>query len=402
MDYYKKYLKYKEKYLKLKKQIGGFTLKLEEWRPIENSGQHNCGIYTSELYPKYILKCGGSIYNEMIDQIKKINDKIQLFPNILDSCIINKQRFTTMQKLDGDITNIYFNLLPKMILKNMTEEGLITTEEQKTTLLGLFLGKCNYTMSNSNDIYIYLDKFTFDRLRDPEIHELYLKYFSENQHVLEQKVEIPIKENTYQVYNRSSIDLINTDFQQTKATINKIKTMYGISLELYDTFMTKLQAEWASHHEVITKEMIKIKLLLFNEGYVYEDNKFDNFGYILSNIPIDDYRKFKAPRILGGRYLYVYLLDWDSGFSNVWNDGSIDLKKIIDDVNNGMNFTANGQYRLSNMNRNKLTNESGENLVLLGITPEMVAILEKPYVFDISRFRHMFTTIEDVKTYVGF
>jgi len=109
MNYYNKYLKYKNKYLKLKNQIGGtYTLNLEEWKKIENSGQHNCGIFISDVYPKYILKCDS---DDKLDKIIEINKTIQLFPKIIDSTKIDKDAYITMQKLDGDITNIYFNLL---------------------------------------------------------------------------------------------------------------------------------------------------------------------------------------------------------------------------------------------------------------------------------------------------
>ena len=42
MDYYKKYLKYKEKYLKLKSLIGGFTYDLKNEKPVKYNA--NCKI----------------------------------------------------------------------------------------------------------------------------------------------------------------------------------------------------------------------------------------------------------------------------------------------------------------------------------------------------------------------
>jgi hypothetical protein len=112
MSYYeKKYLKYKNKYIKLKNQIGGiFTLNLKEWVLIENSGQQNCGIFISSVYPTLILKCGTNSY--IISMANEINQIMQLFPKIIDNTYIDPNNYTTMQKLDGDITSIFFNLFP--------------------------------------------------------------------------------------------------------------------------------------------------------------------------------------------------------------------------------------------------------------------------------------------------
>ena len=121
MLYYKKYLKYKNKYLELKFQSGGnYTLNLEEWTEIENSGQQNCGIFLSKKYPDYILKCGTS--SETSSWVNEINQQVQLFPKIINDTIMNEGNYTTMQKLDGDITSIFFNLFPKIILDKMLIE----------------------------------------------------------------------------------------------------------------------------------------------------------------------------------------------------------------------------------------------------------------------------------------
>jgi hypothetical protein len=101
MDYQKKYLKYKKKYCFLKNQTGGFILNLLEWTEITNSGQNNCGIFLSNTYPKYILKC--EIDNESNDSrlndVIKINNTIQLFPKIINISKIEGKSYITMQKL---------------------------------------------------------------------------------------------------------------------------------------------------------------------------------------------------------------------------------------------------------------------------------------------------------------
>ena len=400
MEYKEKYLKYKKKYLQLKNQIGGYILKLEEWTKIENSGQHNCGIFISDIYPKYILKCESSNELGTIHEVININNKIQLFPKIIDFTTIENSTYCTMQKLDGDITNIYFNLFPKIALKNIIDNELIN-EKQKETLFDLFLGKCNYTMQNSKDLSIFLNKIIFDCLIDPEIYDLYIQYLESNPQVINKNSNFTIKGNEYNNIYNFNIDMTIESFNDSKNILDKIKKFSDISLELYDKFMNELIKLWESYHEIIIKEIIKIKLVLLKLGYCYEDNKYDNFGYILSNIPIDDFRRFKAPRIFG-KYLYVYFLDWESGFSKISNGNEeYTLKKIINDVNESFKYySANGQYYISPINDSKIRNNSGKSLDLLGINPEILKILQKTYLFDFSKFEHTFTTIEEVEKFI--
>lgn len=393
--YEQKYLKYKKKYLNLKEQFGGYTLKLDEWNKIENSGQHNCGIFVSDIYPKYILKCDTDL---KLDTIIKINKTIQLFPNIIDSTKIDEKAYITMQKLDGDITNIYFNLFPKIVLKNMINKGLIN-KKQEETIFELFLGKCNYSMPNSKAMGIYFNTFTIDRLIDPEIFSLYLEYLRANPQVIDKRSDINIKGNIYKdVYHRN-IELEERDYRSTKNKLDKFKKFSNVTFELYNSFMTQLLELLASHHEIFIKEIIKIKLLLIKLGYEYDDDKLDNYGYILSNTPIDDYRKFQAPRIFG-KYLYIYFLDWESGFGKILENRP-KLNWIIDHVNDGFRyFTANGQYYFKDINKTVIQNNSTVNLEVLGIDPEILKILQKPYEFDLSPFKHSFTTIEEVEKFI--
>jgi len=397
MNYYNKYLKYKNKYLKLKNQIGGtYTLNLEEWKKIENSGQHNCGIFISDVYPKYILKCDS---DDKLDKIIEINKTIQLFPKIIDSTKIDKDAYITMQKLDGDITNIYFNLFPRIVLKNMIDTGLIN-KQQEETIFEFFLGKMIYTMKNSKDLLLQLDKFMFDRIINPEINSLYIKFLNENPQAINNRSDINIKDYNYKDIYSNTIDQEESKYNLYKNKLDKIKKFSNISLELYDIFINKLKDLWNSYHEIITKEIIKIKLILINFGYTYEDDKLDNFGYILSNLPLDDFRKYQAPRIFG-KYLYIYFLDWESGFGEIWRGMEITLKLIVDQVNSGLNnYAANGQSGFTAINVMKIHNSSQENLELLGINPEILKILQKNYLFDLSRFKHSFTTIEEVEKFI--
>lgn len=401
MSYYQKYLKYKNKYLFIKNQLGGtYTLDLQEWNPIENVGKMNCGIFISAIYPKYILKCSPTV-SEILDLIKEINVSNKLFPEIINSTIIENKEYITMEKFDGDITSIYFNLFPKKVLENMITRGRINKEEGDK-IFNLFLGKFNNNTPNSNQIHFRINQLMHDCVKDPEIYKLYLKFIQDNPTLIGNFNNIIIKETKYRLFIKN-IKSVKKEYSTIKETLVKITEFSDISLELYDIFMTELTELWSTYHEIIIKEITKIRLLLYYIYYRYLDTKYDNFGYILSDERIADLDKsrYSNPPMIFDKYLYVYFLDCDMG---VYNDDSPDnLQYIIEDLNNGLeNFSVNGPNNLTYMNYNKIFEDQIEFLDSLGIKKdsEIFKILQKSYTFDLSKFKYSFTTLEEVEKYI--
>jgi hypothetical protein len=387
-----KYLKYKQKYLNLRaKMIGGkFELNLNDWYKISNSGQHNCGVFLSDKYPKYITKCETNDSNKLI-LVNEINSHIDLFPEIIYDKQIDDYHYITMKKLDGDITNLYFDLFPKIVLNEMQ-----ITETQKRNLLFLFKSKISYTRFNPDDIRMNLTEFDLYCISDANFLNEYKNYLTKHPEIIRKITDITINGKLFTDINIKPI----TEIDRYINNIKKINNLSDITLSLYDEFIYRLTKVWKKYHGEITSEIIKINMLLLNLGYRYGDNKFDNYGYILSSVPLNDFRKYNTPKILN-KYLYVYFLDWESGLSKV-NIGDYKYKcnDIIYNINTGVNYTVNGQYRFNNINENKLIINSNLNLELLGIKNEMIMILQKEYYFDLDDFRHNFTTISEVEKYI--
>jgi len=400
MSYYQKYLKYKNKYLFIKNQLGGtYTLDLKEWKPIENVGKMNCGIFISDIYPKYILKCSPTV-SEILDLVKEINISNKLFPDIINSTIIESKEYITMEKFDGDITSIYFNLFPRKVLENMITKGIINKEEGDK-IFNLFLGKFNNNTPNSNQIYFRINKLMHDCIKDPNIYQLYLKLIKDNPQLIGNFNTITIKETTYRLFIKD-IKLVEEEYNTIQKTLVKITEFSNISLELYDIFMRELTELWSTYHEIIIKEITKIRLLLYYIYYRYLDTKYDNFGYILSNERIADLDKsrYSEPPMIFDKYLYVYFLDCDMG---VYPDESPDnLQYIIEDFNNGLEYFAiNGPNRLTYMSYNKIFDDQIELLDSLGIKKdsEIFKILQKSYTFDLSKFKSV-KTLKEIETFI--
>jgi hypothetical protein len=419
--YYNKYLKYKNKYLQLKNQLGGahdeYHFDLRDWTQLSNTGQRNCGIFTSTKHPKYIVKCIQSSYDNIktiFDAIKIINQKIKLFPSIIDLTpimsddVVRKENtYLTMEKLDGDITSIYFDLFPRKVLELMNTDGLIN-EIQKDILFTLFVSKYSSIMKyDSNKLSLDIDKFMLDCIKDNEIHKLYIEYLQDDPEKKRYtRTTFTIKDITYE---RRNLSIEKVKFDILQKSIEKIKEMekHNITVDLYDTFISNLTELWSSYYEIIAKEIIKIKLLLSKFDYMHNDNKYDNYGYILSDIPITDIdtqRGYKAPKLFN-KYLYVYFLDFDSSvvpFMKDYNTKDDYLKRIIKVVNEGHQYSIHGQSNMKHMNENIVNIDKSVNVTEIGInlTSEILQILGKTYKFDILPFTHKFRTIEDIYAYL--
>ena len=374
MDYSKKYNKYKNLYLDLKKnnkQRGGTLCNLSDWTEISNNGQNNCGIFIHKTDPKIIMKCGAKLSKN----VEIINSQIQIFPKEYSECTDDKNNtYLIMERLDNDITSIYFSLLSINVLQSMN-----------------------------------LDKQT----------------------ISDMKMLFDIKTNT-------TIKPIIPENAQENILATISATNKNITLELYDTFIDKLIIEWNKYHLIITKEIIKVLLKLSELQFTYSDMKFDNFAYKLSDTIIDtDYRRENVPKIFG-KYFYVYIIDPTSGlnslinqydtFDNYFVDNKIDfrdgssndtliklnqqfnldkLKKIyeeyvinknkskyisnlISDFNKGLNLSTHGQYSISNIN-GKYRRKWDDVLKNYEEYPswfssEIIKILDKEYIWSLQTY----------------
>ena len=345
--FYLKYLKYKQKYIKLK-QVGGDLCDFNDWEEIINNGHQNCGIFIHKRDSSLIMKCG----SKMNKNVNIINSQASIFPKEYSECTDKKGRkYLIMERFDNDITHIYFNLLPIKVLKAMN-----------------------------------LDKQT----------------------ILDIKMLFDIKTRT------SNKPIIPIEHHQN--ILVKVSNNNEITLELYDKFINNLIIEWNIYHPIIIKEIIKVLLKLIELKYNYNDIKFDNFAYKLSDTIIKtDYRQENVPKIFN-KYFYVYILDPDSGLSPIlkpyntldysfkfdtdeikdkinYHDfefnkfKNIYINNIITTYNNGFNLNVHGFVRLTDIN--KKINISTYNTEIINIlNPEIINILNTQYEYNLKKYKY--------------
>lgn len=125
------------------------------WIPISvNKGQQNCGIYIHKTDPTRLLKCeysSGVPPSFIFSQY--INSKLgkNIFPKIYTIYNKDNNSFIEMERLDGDLSDILFKIVPKKVAIKMKREGIID-DSQVDNLLFIFNKKVPITNHYKNMI----------------------------------------------------------------------------------------------------------------------------------------------------------------------------------------------------------------------------------------------------------
>lgn len=289
--HYKKYLKYKNKYLRAKNKIeqhGGNTPNtitltrgqmndvLSEYTQISNKGQHNCGVYVKNNDDTKILICNINTVNhqsftDQLNILQKVNKQYKVFPDIYKIYIVEQDNnnsssgyntYVEYEKMEGDLTDLITITIPKKIINN---SNLDETKKREM----------------------------FDILK---IKLSTKKFFAYN--VITKKIT-------------SSDNKIN-DF------INKIN-LFTIEYDEFDAIMKQIIREVEKTLENVVHSLANKYLALFKISYSYNDMKCDNFVYKTNN---------------DGSY-EMFIIDPESGLVALDdNDYENNKKNLVQMVNN--------------------------------------------------------------------
>lgn len=373
MAYYDKYIKYKKKYILLqnkqnldpnlsfnkvmKKQYSktfsnnknifeehGGVIKendiLYGWKAIKNFGQHNCGIFINDDEPDKIIKCEyGNKCSEKFNMVNIINKQMQLFPIIYNLFEINDKCYIKMEKMDGDITNIFLDIIPKMTLNKMNVD-----ENTKENIMKLF--KFKFTGSfesiqsvNTDSIILYVYQ---NQNKIPEL----LAYENKTQN--NEKYFEGYKYYHKHYYLQKNIE----DIKNIITFVEGLKIDYHI----YDIFMKENILQIKTIYHNIIEAIANINKALNYLGYVYGDNKFDNYAYKIVNYGLTDYKSPYAFKLYD-KHFRVFFLDAESGlYERIENFYTVlnNINKMVKE--DYKDFSINGQYRLTNYNRPLINN----------------------------------------------
>lgn len=372
MNYYQKYLKYQKKYQNL---IGGTfgevinipTLEsvkdntfLNNYREIPNSGQKNCGIFISDIYKDKLIKCGSYLHTiEPVLKLQQSHPKyynLNIFPKLYQYYKYQDKNYIEMERLDGDTTELLYEILPRKILDNMP----ISKEEQDNIYDFYFL----FVPNTMNSKIPYYDDLILYFLNNPngypDIIEDYIKMVNESYD------SIKITDSNDIEYEFSNQFKYHSSLQEDE-TIRKY--VYDSQVKSFDvlSFLGKIKPFEKSNYfkfleifepqfkllfNFIRKQIIMLELILISIGFNYIDIKLDNFGFKLS----EELKPhlgilWEEGKEIFGVYIYIYIIDWDSGlfpFDDSYNENP--LKNFIKSFNNFSKYGQHGHTIISECN----------------------------------------------------
>ena len=327
MDYKNKYLKYKSKYLKYKNQKGGVECDFTDWTKIKNNGQHNCGIYIHNSDPNLLMKCGAG----MSDKVQRINEQASIFPIQYSECIKNGKNHLVMQRMDGDITSIYFNLLPIYILNQLTEN-----QELIKDVKSMFDIKTSYShsqMTNDEKIIILNEisrkntitsdfyNMFIERLKESWLH--YHRIISkEIVKILLKLIDLNFYYGDFKFDNfayKLSDNVIETDFRRDRVPkiFNKFFYVYIIDPEsgLFELLkpLNKFGEIFGNNVRIIEPTVDKSHILKSYNDYISGDD-YEVSGDMLYRWLIDDFKILI--KIYNQYQLDNHMKNFDDTFNN--------------------------------------------------------------------------------------
>ena len=289
-NYHEKYVKYKNKYLMMKKTLhGGATIvknteneikeMLNGYTKYENTGRRNCGLYISENNNETLYLCKDEMNPIYIEYVNEINNNIKLFPSIVkvNENISNNNYYIEFEKLDGDLSELIFNKIPLNVIKNSGFPLRLKMEMIKLYKLRRHSsGQTSYTFNYNND--------------DNSI-----------------RVQPPNEENK-NIYD---------DF------IKNTQVTYSIFSTIMDKIMDKIEKTLNYLLKIIIKKIYQ----LYTLSFIHNDLKLDNFGYKMNGNNIENIENIE-----------IFFIDIDSLVKFDVSQNEKMLNDIIELYNDKMKF----------------------------------------------------------------
>ena len=381
----------KAKYYKCKNKIqsGGGTCDMTKWKELSNSGQKNCGIFINEEDPLVLMKCGSKIDKSVID----INATAHIFPHTYEECENEtfKQPSVIMEKLDGDITHIYFNILVNETLNEMYTDTRII-QSIKT----IFNIKTPFTLQRTGSYEKYnalLTQISESNLINIEMYDNFItnlfKKWDEYYKVISKeiiKIKLKLLELGYD-YTDMKYDnfgykledvLISGDYRGTDIPRLFGKYFYVFCLD-WDSGLTS-----SKPNENSSKFSTIFRVSYFNKDAMRENNIVTEQVEEMMN-----------------KYIKMDKIEKLYRENEIIRNIKIMEGHLIRLTNDGLDLSVNGQHSIIRPNPPvKQWNEEEKKYNPLPHSTMLNEVLEKNYTFSIDKYKHNFVHINQVIAYV--
>lgn len=395
----------KPKTIKIKK--GGNTpsipilpvndLDMSQWKPISNNGQNNKGTWVNDNEGLFMIRKTAkvSLYNDIAH--------ISLFPQVVriysdtPQSTENQDVYIVTKKLDGDMTSIFFSLIPSKAAteiameqyksKNSNSNANSNTNKKRDNLKNELLNIFSMKMPRFRGTNYYIGHFELYMLENPESMDKYKVAYEE----WLKKKEIDDEERRYRWIPQTPLEFESmtlsspTSPEELKHDLQKLtelqnKQFTSVSEDTYDKFINLVRKYIYEVYPVICKQIEKCRYELLEYGYDYSDRKFDNYGYTLSDTPISR-GKTEYSDTMYGRYVTPYIIDIESGLF------AVDKTTIIENIESDReskytSYSVNGQYNLRTLQKNILLGPGVPDFIK---NNSVLKLLSKDYTLDIKK-----------------
>jgi len=333
MAYQQKYLKYKQKYINLReivRQNGGeptVERLLEGYKEIPNSGQQNCGIFVSDepLEKGYIIKCERGDHR---------NDE-----KLKDAIAINR--------IFQDKGMLLFPRIPDKPVYDPT----------------------------NNKTYIKMEKF------DGDVTQLLYEHLAKLS-IKKLNVDDATADALYAVYRYKMPSTVLRNEKQLMDNLMQTSAN-TLKFETYDAFMKQFEEDLRKMLHEVGKQMYIILMKMIEVGYIYEDNKFDNYGFTLSDKNEKHLGVTWENNKIGDKYFFIRLLDWGSGLFKIEKKEKQEKEyNVVKQYNsNFQNFSKYGQYNSNTISNYQYINSMEKNQM----RDDLNKIIDAEYILKLDK-----------------
>lgn len=158
-----------------------------------------------------------------------------------------------------------------------------------------------------------------------------------------------------------------------------------LKFETYNAFMKQFEEDLRKMLHEVGKQIYTILMKMIEVGYYYADNKFDNYGFTLSDKNEKHLDVMWENNKIGDKYFFIRLLDWGSGLEKIEETDKQQKIYNVSDFydSNFQNFSKYGQYNSYTLTG--LTVESVNLMKTIQMSGDLKKIINTEYIFKLDK-----------------
>jgi len=298
-----------------------------------------------------------------------------------------------MEKLDGDLTQLLFEIIPQTIAKKYNFSN---------NYVDVFNWKIPKTFnSKANISYVpnYLYNFLDEEYRNIFEHKLD-EYIQLNGNKEYYTFKFDNYEHRYIESTKKYMETIDKYTNDLRNSIKELRKINNVEYDKYTQFCELIIKEILIVLPVIVKAIFKLKIKLLEHKYNYSDNKTDNYGFkLVSNEDSGAYF------VYDGKKYQLKFIDWTSGLFEIKEYSNfkisdlinIEKKKILNEWNNFPQYYSKyGQYDLKQINVELINSKI--NMSKYGFDNNQIKLLS--YKLDLEYRNTQFDLFEQLQEHV--